>query len=264
MADIPAISLGSEVIVDVAGVGITNSVLATGVTSLLLIVLIVIMRFRIKLIPSRIQVMFEILIEYLNELMQQQFNRKGIARVFLPFMVSLFLFIFLANQFSIIPLLQSIVVGDEGANLFRVPTSDLSLPLTMALVVIIFSQVIAFSISPLRHIGNYIKIVPLLKSKSLKDGFSNFIEFCLGFLDIIGEFAKVVSLSVRLFGNVLAGELMILIIAALSSYTTYIVPIPFYILSIFSGVIQTIVFVLLSIGFMSVTINAVEPEESPV
>ena len=82
----------------------------------------------------------------------------------------------------------------------------------------------------------------------------------LGLLDIIGELAKVISLSARLFGNILAGELIILIIAGLAAFTPFFIPIPFFVLSIFSGVVQTFVFVLLSIGFMSTTINSVKDE----
>lgn len=266
MANIPDISLPAEVIYSTeTALGtfeVTNSVLATGIVSLIIIVISVMWRFRISMVPSRFQVAGEMLVEYLDGVLQQQFVRKKLARVMLPYMVTLFIFIFIANQFSIIPIFQSIIIegNAQDINLFRAPTSDLSLPFVMALVVLLVGQIISFTISPLRHIGNFIKIVPLLKSRSVMDFFTNLIEFFLGFLDIISELAKTVALACRLFGNVLAGELMVLIIAGLSAYTTFIIPIPFYVLSIFSGVIQTLVFVFLAIGFMSTSINAVEPE----
>jgi F-type H+-transporting ATPase subunit a len=261
MANIPDISLPSETVVEIAGIGVTNSVLATAVTSVLIIVLIVLSRLNLRLVPNRLQVCFEMVIEYLDEILTAQFNSKKLSRTMLPLMVTLFIFIFIANQFSLIPLLQSIIVeGESVTNLFRVPTSDLSLPFTMAILVMGLTQVIAFIKSPLGHIGNYIRIAPLFKFKNASDLFTKIIEFFLGFLDIISEFAKTVALAVRLFGNVIAGELMILIISGLAGFTSFFVPIPFYILSIFSGVIQTLVFVFLSIGFMSTTINAVEPD----
>lgn len=199
----------------------------------------------------------------LNDLLKQQFANKKLVKWFLPYMVALFLFIFIANQFSIIPLLQSIVISDDPlVYLFRTPTTDLGLPFIMAILVVIFAQVIAFASSPLRHIGNYFKIVPIFKARSLSDFFTAGIEFFLGLLDIVGEFAKVASLSARLFGNILAGELMILIISGLAAWTAYLVPVVFYGLSVLSGVIQTFVFVLLAIGFLSQTVNAVEPERN--
>ena len=54
-------------------------------------------------------------------------------------------------------------------------------------------------------------------------------------MDIVGEFAKIVSLAARLFGNVFAGEVMVAVISGLSAYTQFVVPLPFYVLSIFSG-----------------------------
>jgi len=209
------------------------------------------------MVPGRLQVASESLIEYLREILHQQFGSRRIVRFFLPVMVALFLYIFIANQFSIIPLFQSIVVSEEPlVFLFRTPTSDLGMPFVLALLLILFSQVIAFSISPLRHIGNYFKIVPLFKARSVSAFFIALVEFFLGLLDIIGEISKVISLSVRLFGNIFAGELMILIISGLAAFTPYFIPIPFFVISIFSGVVQTFVFVLLSIGFMSTTVNA--------
>jgi len=255
------ISLISDEIFSIGSFPITNSVLAYGLVTLIILAFVFFIRFRLSLVPSRIQVVAESLVQYLDDLLKQQFVNKKLAKWFLPYMVALFLFIFLANQFSIIPVLQSIVISDDPlVYLFRTPTSDLGLPFVMAILVIVFAQVIAFSTSPLRHIGNYFKIVPIFKARSVSEVFTAGIEFFLGLLDIIGEFAKVISLAARLFGNILAGELMILIISGLAAWTAYLVPAVFYGLSVLSGVIQTFVFVLLSIGFLSNTVNAVEAE----
>lgn len=252
------VTIISDYVFSIGSIGITNSVLAFWVVLLLVFAFVALVKTRLSLVPNRWQVAAEGLVVYLDDLLSQQFVNKKLARRFLPFMVALFLFIFIANQFSLLPLLQSITVGEESMmNVFRTPTADLGFPFIMALIVICFAQVIAFSTAPLKHIGNYFKIVPLLKARSAIDLFTALVEFFLGLLDIIGEIAKVVSLSCRLFGNVLAGELMILIISGMAAY---LVPIPFFALSLLSGIIQTLVFVLLSIGFLSTTVNAVEAE----
>ncbi|MDQ5919617.1 MAG: F-type H+-transporting ATPase subunit a [Patescibacteria group bacterium] len=86
----------------------------------------------------------------------------------------------------------------------------------------------------------------------------------MGLLDIIGELAKILSLSARLFGNIFAGDVMILVIVSLSTYTQFFVPLPFLALSIFSGFVQAFVFSLLSIQFLSGTITSVKGKGHPV
>ena len=94
--------------------------------------------------------------------------------------------------------------------------------------------------------------------KSFADLPNVLLQLFLGVLNIIGELAKVISLSARLFGNIFAGEVMVGVIAGLSFYTMFFVPIPFIFLSIFSGIVQAFVFSYLSLSFMSDIIKSVE------
>jgi F-type H+-transporting ATPase subunit a len=144
---------------------------------------------------------------------------------------------------------------------FRVPTANLALTVGLALAVVVAANILAFSISPIRHIQQFIVIKPLLAARTPSAFGLAFIDFFLGFLNIISEFAKVFSLSFRLFGNIFAGEVMVAVIAGLSAYTHFIAPIPFVALSIFSGFIQAFVFVLLSIQYIAGSIAAVEQSD---
>ena len=202
------------------------------------------------LIPSRLQVITESIFGFFNSSLEPAFGDKETARKFLPLIMTLFLVIFFANQISLLPILMDLKMG-SGANLFRVPTSDFSLTIALALVVVVLSHLIALRISPVKHILNMTKIGEVLKVRSVKDLTNLFLELFLGVLDIIGEVAKVVSLSARLFGNVLAGELMVLIITYLGVYTAYFIPIPFIFLSAFSGVVQAIIFPMLTIQYIA-------------
>jgi F-type H+-transporting ATPase subunit a len=98
------------------------------------------------------------------------------------------------------------------------------------------------------------------------DFFTAFVEAFVGLLNIVGEMAKVVSLAARLFGNVFAGNVMVVVIIGLSAFTQFLVPIPFLVLSIFSGLVQAFVFTLLSIQFIALSIDGAmdEEEESQV
>lgn len=263
-ANIPEIKIASDVVFEIGGIGITNSMLGMMIVNIILILLIIWFRKGAGLVPSRIQVFLEELTNFFSETMEAAFENKEQARKFFPLIFTMFLAFFIANQFSIIPLLNQITTDGPHDVLFRVPTSDFSLPIAMALFVVILANIIALKIAPIRHIGNFIKIEPFLKIRSFKDLGNACLELFLGVLDIIGEIAKVVSLSARLFGNVFAGELMVLIITYLATFTTFLVPIPFVFLSIFSGIIHAFVFPLLSIQYLAGTIKSVQPEAATV
>ncbi len=257
MADI---SLKSPNVLEFGSFHITNTALGGFLTTALLIVFIFYIVRNAKLIPGRLQIISEMTVKMFYDFLIEAYGSKKRALKYLPFFVTMFLFLILANQFSVIPLINQIVTGD-GSLLFRVSTADYSQPIALALISIIGSHIIAFSISPIRHIGNFIKIEPFIKARSIKDIANACFEFFLGVLDIIGEFAKFISISSRLFGNIFAGEVMITVIAGIASWTAYVLPIPFIALSIFSGFVQAYVFAVLALNFMAGTVTAAEPDE---
>ena len=203
------------------------------------------------LVPTRAQVAIEQVILFCEGIFAQAFGSKEAARKFLPLLMTLFIFIVVANQFSLVPLVSQIVLGEKS--LIRLPTSDLSQTVMLSLMVVIVSHVIAFRMAPLKHLGSYIRIGAVLKIRSPKDVGTAILELFLGMLDIAGELAKVISLACRLFGNIFAGEVMVAVIIGLSVYTSYIVPIPFMLLSLFSGFVQAFVFMLLATQFIATT-----------
>lgn len=259
LADIPEIKIASDVLFNVGPFPITDSMMGMMLVNVLLIVFALWVRKGAGVVPSRIQVMLEEAMSFFLNLMKAAFNgdEKRVKRFF-PLIFTMFLAFFIANQFAILPIINEITTSGGEMSLFRVPTSDFSLPIAMALVVVVLANIMALSIAPIKHIGNFIKIEPFLRVRSVGDFLNACLEFFLAILDIIGEIAKVVSLSARLFGNVIAGELMVLIITYLAAFTNFIVPMPFVFLSIFSGVIHAFVFPLLSIQYLAGTISSVE------
>ena len=242
----PIFSLGS--------IPVTNAVIAAYLSSFLLILLAIVIRLSLKHIPGRGQAFFEMIFEYIDEQLTQAFGSKEEGRRFFPLIMTLLLFIAIANQLSIFPLLFQVLVEEKP--LLRLSTSDLSQTLTLGLVVVGLSHVLALALSPVKHIGNYIRIAPLFKVRSVGDFGQALIQLFLGLMDIIGEFAKIVSLSCRLFGNLFAGDVMVAVIISLSVYTQFIVPIPFVLLGLFSGFVQAFVFTLLSIQFLAGHVTA--------
>lgn len=256
------ISVPAHVVFHIGSIPVTNAVVAAFVSSAFLIVIFGFLRLSMGLIPTRGQTLVEFIFEYIDTQLTQAFGSKERGRKFFPLIMTILLFIAVANQLSIFPLLFQVLV--EGKPLLRLATSDLSQTVALGLVVVGLSHVLAMAISPMKHLGNYFRIAPLLKVRSIGDLGNALLQIFLGFMDIIGEFAKVVSISCRLFGNLFAGDVMVAVIISLSKYTEFIVPIPFLFLGIFSGLVQAFVFTLLSIQFLAapVTTAIAHREES--
>lgn len=243
------ISLSPNIIFNNTYFPINSAYIATLFTIFLIIALLVLINKNLSKVPNRLQTAAEFIVSYFYEKTLEVEKNKDIAKKYTSLVLSIFIFVFIANQFSLIPLVSAITVN--GLSAFKTPTAHFSLTIALALTVVILSNVIAFKISPIDHINSIVNIRSVKKVKSIKDIPSFLLEMFLGILNIIGEFAKVISLSARLFGNIFAGEIMVTIIAGLSIFTAYLVPIPFIVIGIFSGVIQAFVFAFLSFSFLT-------------
>ncbi len=260
MSNIPEITLKSNNIIEYGSFHVTNSVMASFAVSLTVVILALLCTRKAGVVPTRPQLFMEMIVEFFQGMLKTAYGSEKRARKYLPYTLALFLFILVANQFSGLPVVAAITAG--GGPLFRTATSDWSQTIALALISLGAAHVIAFTASPLRHINNFIKIEPFLKIRKPSDLGNAFLEFFLGILDIVGEFAKLMSMSARLFGNLFAGEVLIAVIAGITIYTSFIVPAPFMALSIFSGLVQAFVFTLLAMQFMAATILSVSPTPS--
>lgn len=245
------ITLPAKILFHIGPVPITNAVLATYAVTAVVIVFALWFSRSIRVVPGRLQVGLEAMQEFWIKQTETAFGDTRLAQRLFPMFLTLFFIILIANQFSVFPLINSLMFGDTP--LFRTPTSDLSHTIALALLMIGFSHAVAFTTHPLKHIGNFIKIKPFFQVRSLADFGNALLGFFLGLLDIVGEFAKVMSLSGRLFGNIFAGDVMVAVIISLASFTQFIVPLPFIFLSMFSGVVQAAVFTMISILFIAGT-----------
>lgn len=262
MADIAVLSLPSTPLIPLlenvpffGTIAIHDSVLATFVVSLIILIIGIVTRSTVSIIPGRFQTFMEMLIGFFVTQLSAAWGSEERAKKALPLIFTVFLFLLIANQFSVIPLMGSLMLDGELA--LRTPSSSLGLTVTLAIIIIVGSHLYALARHPFRHIDNYIRISGFLKIRNPKDFFDAFLGLFLGGLDIIGEIAKVMSMSCRLFGNIFAGEVMIAIITGL---LTYFVPMPFMMISIFSGVVQAFVFALLATNFMAGIVRSSEPQ----
>lgn len=131
--------------------------------------------------------------------------------------------------------------------LLRSPASDLNFTLALALIAITFVN--AASVAAI-GLGSRLNVF---------FNFRNPLTLFIGLLELISEFAKIISLSFRLFGNVFAGEVLLAIMAYLVPYA---LPLPFMFLEIFVGFIQAFIFAMLTTVFIGMALVEHEAEEA--
>lgn len=129
--------------------------------------------------------------------------------------------------------------------LFRAPSSDLNLTFGLALTTMVLVQIFGFRERGLSYLGNFIRFDAFAKKGFLM----GLIDFFVGALELVSEFAKIISFSFRLFGNIFAGEVILIVISALVTLGMILV---FFGLEIFVGFIQAFVFFILSLVFFSI------------
>jgi F-type H+-transporting ATPase subunit a len=176
------------------------------------------------ILPGRLQVVGELFVEQLYGLTEDALDKK-LARTYAPLICSLFMFLVLSNWLGIIPWLEE-------------PTKDLNTPLSLGLM--------GFGIA---HYAG-------IKAKGFKKYISAYFEpiFFMMPLNLIGELAKVVSISFRLFGNIMGGSIIILVVSYLT-YSIVLPPVLNAFFGLFVGTIQAFVFTMLTVVYISVQVK---------
>jgi F-type H+-transporting ATPase subunit a len=209
--------------------------------------------------PGKIQAGFEIMCEAMENLMAQITGSKQSAKIIFPIIATVFVYIATANLLGMIPGLTTITFN--GVALFRSPTSDFNTTFGLAFAAVIALQVVSIrDFGIFGHLNKFVKVKEVTQGfkKSIGDGFMSLVDFSIGLLDIIGEFAKVVSLSLRLFGNMYAGEVLsTLILGAFA----FFLPVTWSAMSLLSGIVQSIVFGSLVTSYYMLSAKEPEPEE---
>ena len=226
------ISIKAEHLFDLFGWPITNALLLGLVASVVLLVLGLDLHKRLQLIPGKLQGMFELIIEEVLVLMKNILGSDQLAEKYLPLIATIFLFILTSNWLGLLPL-GSIMYHHEP--MFRSPASDLNFTIALAVISVIATNLIGVIVIGWKaHFGKFF---------TLKNPIFTFV----GLLEFVSEFVKIISFSFRLFGNVFAGEVLLVIIGFL---VPYVVPLPFLALEVFVGFIQAFIFSMLTLVFI--------------
>jgi len=226
-----------EYVFEIAGIKIANSLITSWIVGLFL-VLLSLYFYKHKDGNSILIKALKALVYELIKLVDEVTGDRNLSYQVLPLIATFFIFIFFANLFALFPgFLGSLFVNVHGTRLplLRSPNSDLNTTLALALVSVGATQY--YSIKFLGIKGYVSRFINL----------KNPILFITGFFEIISEGVKVISFSFRLFGNIFAGEVLLLVTAFL---VPYLIPLPFMILEVFVGIIQAFIFAMLTLTFI--------------
>jgi len=242
-----SIGLQSEYVLSLFGLRVTNTMLTSLLATVVLFFIALAFQKQIEKPKSFIIRGVMLILRQWLTLINQIINDEKLARDVFPLIATFFLFIFASNLLALIPgfLGSFYVVGAGGVrhSVLRSPNSDLTTTLALAIISVGATQY--FSMRKLGTAG-------FLKR------FFNFINplaFIIGFFELLGEFVKIISFSFRLFGNMFAGEVLLLVAAF---FLPYFVPIPFMILELFVGLIQAFIFAVLTLSFIARSTVSVE------
>lgn len=185
----------------------------------------------------------------------------------MPVALTLFLFILVNNWLGLLPGFGTIGFVEHSNNqlnfipLFRGGSADLNFTLALAIFSVFLANILGMvMIGTWEHFNKFINMraltdIPKKIKKDLTILIINPIKVFVGFLEIIGEIAKVASLSFRLFGNVFAGEVLL---ASMMALFAYFLPLPFIFLEILVGLIQALIFSILTLVYMTIATQAHE------
>ncbi len=285
-AEAPHVSLAGEALFSAGPRWLTNSLVTTVVVDLIVIVLALLATMRMQIVPPTWQNMIEMTIEWLYGLAEGVAASQ--ARKFFPWVATVFFFVIVSNWFGLFPGVGSIGYYHDGeaaeehaivlseklamvngtliwtqpqdqatdqpvglaaaeaeghrkfVPLFRPPSADLNTTFALALVIMTMVQV--FGVQALGG-GYFSKFINFRG-----EGFMKWMNGIVGILEIISEISRIIAFGFRLFGNIFAGEI---ILATMAFLITFLLPIPFYILELFVGFVQALVFAMLALVFFS-------------
>lgn len=230
------VSFAAEPIVRLGFFSVTNAFLDTLLVDALIIGLIVAVNRKMSKIPGFLQNMIEIMIQGFYSLAESVAGARA-SKIF-PYFTTFFLFILIANWTGLIPGITAIGIYEDHklVPFLRAATSDFNVTLALALVSAVATHAMSISTIGIKdYLARYFSLNP--------------IYLFVGFLEIVSEVTKVVSLSFRLFGNIFAGEI---VLGTVSTIFAFLFPLPFLMLEVIVGLIQALVFGMLTMAFMAI------------
>jgi len=214
------VHIEATVLFHIGPLPVTNTIFSAWITMAVLVVASYLGTRKMKLIPSGFQNVVECIVELLLGICETTAGRRG--RQFFPIVATAFLFILSANWMGLLP-------GYGDTPWLRSANSDLNITASMALIVFFLAQGWAIKVQgPIRYLKEFVVPNPL---------------------HLLSELSRPVSLAFRLFGNIFAGEVLLVVMAGL---IPFVVPAIFFGLEVFVGIVQALIFSMLTLVFLTI------------
>jgi F-type H+-transporting ATPase subunit a len=264
----PEPHLPAPVLFHVLGLPITNTMLAGWITVVFLVLVSWLVTRRMKLVPGRLQAIFEFILGWIYDFCVSVAGEKN-GRKFFPVVCTIFLFVAFNAWLSLIPGFASIQIHIHGHEyeLLRGSNTDLNTPLAIAVVSFVFVEYYGLRALGIKYLSKFVNVGGFFRSvghifkgrvkQGLSGLFSGLIDIFVGVLETLSEFIRIVSFTFRLFGNMTAGEILIGVAAFL---LPMVIGWAVYGLELFIGFIQALVFSGLTLAFVSMAVTSHEEE----
>ena len=259
----PEFHLPAETAFQIFNFPVANSIIGAWITMVVLICLSYIITRRMKIVPGRLQSAFESLLGWLYDLCRRVAGEEN-GRRFFPIVTTIFLFVAFNAWLSLIPGFGSIFITNaegEHVHLLRGANTDINMPLALALISFVFVEYFGLKSLGPRYLGKFLNVgqffgsVKHIVNGRLKAGlgglFTGFIHIFVGLLEALSEMVRIVSFTFRLFGNMTAGEILLLIAAFL---IPWVFALPFYGLELLVGFVQALIFGGLTLVFLALAV----------
>ncbi len=260
----PAVELPAGTVFSIGGFPVTNSMLATWITIIFLVLFCWLITRRLREVPRRWQMLLEFILDnFLLGFCDRVAGEKN-GRKFFPVVASIFLFVVTNAWLGLLPIFGRAIEATTTSGqteLLRAANTDINTPLALAIVSMIAVFYFGLKLVGVKYLKQYLNFsklgsgVKALFKGNLKGAlmgtFTGVIDVFIGFVEFLSMLIRVVSFTFRLFGNMTAGEILLLM-------ATFLVPfvfaLPFYGLELLVGFIQALIFAGLTLIFLTVAV----------
>ena len=233
-------------------IAITNTLLSAWLASIVLVLFLVLGVRRKSLVPGRFQSLIETLVEAVLNFSSSVLGPE-MARKAFPVVATIFFFVLFNAWLALLPFYQFVgftIDGDIKTHLFRSAGTDLNMPLALGLISLAFVEYWGLRTHGLGYLKKFFALGNLFRGRP-----SGLIDAFVGFLELISELVRVVSFTFRLFGNMTAGEILVVMVTFLVPFvaTQFV-----FGLELLVGLIQAVIFAGLTLVFLSVAVRREE------
>jgi F-type H+-transporting ATPase subunit a len=251
----PIVYVSPREVFQIGGFHITNSILYGWICAISLIVLFIWAARRVTVKPKGgfIQIV-EVGVDFITNLVENSFDDKAVARKYVPFFVTLFMFILFNNWLGLLPFVGEGLHGHTGP-LLRPFTGDLNGTFAMGAVTMLTVYIASIKEAggPLKYLKHFFIGSPM-----------NPLFLLIGLLEMFTDLTRVLSLSLRLFLNITIGEIVIAVFAYLGHILAPLTALPFTLLEFLVAALQAYIFTILSVMYLAIAVNhsSAHPEEA--